>query len=800
MNKVLQTIAMVMIAAAACAQAGPKITFPVSDTLRQLSLEWTDVDNDGSLDILVFSTNPNGEAYIEAYRNEGSTFVFRDVYATQMTEACFYVDDYDLDNRIDVIVSGLNSGQGRTKVFLNRGSFIFDEATILGARGKTLGLADLNMDGRRELIMSDDSPNHIMIYQQQADAWNLLSDTIPFHAACLSFHDFNKDFYTDIFISGRNKDGDPVQLILANRKGFEFEVLAENGAVDDAAVTHGDFNSDGFVDILYSGWNGASQPASRVLYGNGSFDPLVRDTTLVDGTVRSLFAADMTSDGLVDVNVVFLQNGDLQNINLLSDHMEAILPSQNLVDQRFGDADGDGDLDHALLVQGTIFIYENTGYEINEGPSRPPAAFATYIYDRLFIYWEPSADDHTPAASVTYDLTLQVAADEVMMGTFDLVEGKRTRVAHGNTGFDNFILLKGVEEGGVNFFVQAVDNAFHAGAGGICTGQGAPCEYTTETVNICTNETARLETQGESLWFSFTVGYLGKSSAYTYEGEQGDTLFSVTTSAGAACIALKLYNIIRSETGVRNESETNFVCNGETLDFTTDASWDSISWSSSARGFLSNEASLRYTVTTADTVILQASTATGCSLLKKTAIVISEPGQLIGDTTYQILKGQSVQLHAAVEGGVSYVWEPPTGLDQSNIANPVATPVANAEYLVTVADSIGCTFSSRVLILVENTAFVPTLFTPNQDGKNDNLRLYGLGDVSRFSFRIYNREGNLVYRTDDAAKAIQAGWDGAVQGILQPAGVYHWKIEGEDANGKRVLLNGKDTGSIVLIR
>lgn len=806
MKKVVQTIALVMIAGGALAQASQKIIFlEVSDTLQQQSLEWADVDNDGALDILVFSANANGEAYIEAYRNEGFAFAFSAVYATQLTEAFFYLHDYDLDNRMDVVVSGIESGQGRTKVFINEGNFVFGETSIVEARGKTLGFADLNMDGRAELIMSDDSPNRIMIYQKQADVWNLLSDTLAFDATDLIFHDFNRDFYFDIFVSGRNGDGDPVQVILANKKGFAFVPLAESGNLSDAAVAAADVDADGYMDILFSGSDGTSQPSSRLVFGNGSLDPVVRDTTLVPGIVQSLFAADMTSDGQVDINVLFLEGGDVRNITYVSGLGETTLPSEDIVNQRFGDADGDGDLDLMVLTPGRITVYENTVSEINKGPLKPANAFATRIYDRLFIYWDPSGDDHTPPPSVTYDITLQRPDEEIIMGAFDLVKGKRTKVSHGNRSFDHFLLLKDVADGEYGFAVQSVDNAFHAGGENICEGvvgpggPQSPCELITETLNVCTNEAVHLETEGASHWFSFADGYLGKSMTYTYDRQGGDTLFSVPAS-GAICGVLKVYNITRSEIGTRSEIDTTYACSGATLDFATDDTWDFITWSSSTKGFLSNEISIQYPVTVSDTVFLEASTATGCSLRKKTAIVISEPEELIGDTTYQILKGESVQLHGAVEGGISYSWEPPTSLDHSDIPNPIATPAVNTEYVVTIADSIGCTFTVRVMILVENTAFVPTLFTPNQDGTNDYLKVYGLGSVAKFSFRIYNREGNLVFRADDPAAATQVGWDGSVHGVIQPAGVYHWKIEGEDVNGKRVLLNGKETGSVVLIR
>jgi hypothetical protein len=35
---------------------------------------------------------------------------------------------------------------------------------------------------------------------------------------------------------------------------------------------------------------------------------------------------------------------------------------------------------------------------------------------------------------------------------------------------------------------------------------------------------------------------------------------------------------------------------------------------------------------------------------------------------------------------------------------------------------------------------------------------------------------------------------------LQPSGVYYWNVKGELSSGRRLLLNGKTSGSVVLIR
>lgn len=75
----------------------------------------------------------------------------------------------------------------------------------------------------------------------------------------------------------------------------------------------------------------------------------------------------------------------------------------------------------------------------------------------------------------------------------------------------------------------------------------------------------------------------------------------------------------------------------------------------------------------------------------------------------------------------------------------------------------------------------------------------GLSDPHTFN-PIYNREGNQVYNTKDISEAVNSGWNGTAGGVEQPAGVYYWNVRGETGTGKNLQLNGKDSGSIVLVR
>lgn len=112
-----------------------------------------------------------------------------------------------------------------------------------------------------------------------------------------------------------------------------------------------------------------------------------------------------------------------------------------------------------------------------------------------------------------------------------------------------------------------------------------------------------------------------------------------------------------------------------------------------------------------------------------------------------------------------------------------------------VKDDNGCFGKDSITIDPKDCGkgfFMPTGFTPNNDGKNDLLKPIILGDVVQYQFRIYNRWGELIFETTDVNK----GWDGAYKGKFQSAGVFVWMCVYQ-FNGQ-VAKNEK--GTVVLIR
>ncbi len=158
---------------------------------------------------------------------------------------------------------------------------------------------------------------------------------------------------------------------------------------------------------------------------------------------------------------------------------------------------------------------------------------------------------------------------------------------------------------------------------------------------------------------------------------------------------------------------------------------------------------------------------------------------------------QSVTLEAY--GGVEYLWSPENTVNDPSAQFPEVSPLETTLYTVQVTDENGCVTYGEVNVLVQNVLFIPNLFTPNGDGQNDYLMVYGSG-IRRIDFAIYELNGQQVYQTSDVRVATSVGWDGRFKGALLPNGTYVWSISGEFFDGSPLRFEGKSKGTFKLIR
>jgi gliding motility-associated-like protein len=89
---------------------------------------------------------------------------------------------------------------------------------------------------------------------------------------------------------------------------------------------------------------------------------------------------------------------------------------------------------------------------------------------------------------------------------------------------------------------------------------------------------------------------------------------------------------------------------------------------------------------------------------------------------------------------------------------------------------------------VSEDIFVPNAFSPNADGNNDTLKVLGKG-IAEIEFAIYNRWGELIFKTHDAKQ----GWDGTYKGEKSEPAVYAWYVKARMRNGKEIFKKGNVT-------
>jgi gliding motility-associated-like protein len=125
------------------------------------------------------------------------------------------------------------------------------------------------------------------------------------------------------------------------------------------------------------------------------------------------------------------------------------------------------------------------------------------------------------------------------------------------------------------------------------------------------------------------------------------------------------------------------------------------------------------------------------------------------------------------------------------------TGLNNGLYTVHVRDSMGCMADTTVQVKLNCDVYLPNVFTPNQDGKNDYFKAYsyaGIGfTIKRMS--VYDRWGETVFHNTNFSidSDDQLWWDGRSRGKFLDPGVYVYYMEVIDNDGVEHRYEGDVT-------
>jgi gliding motility-associated-like protein len=179
---------------------------------------------------------------------------------------------------------------------------------------------------------------------------------------------------------------------------------------------------------------------------------------------------------------------------------------------------------------------------------------------------------------------------------------------------------------------------------------------------------------------------------------------------------------------------------------------------------------------------------------EQTFTIFVNPSPIVsGKRNITILPGERVTLEPlalSLSGkNLTYKWTPAIGLDRTNIANPVASPTTDTQYLLTVKSDNGCEAYALFNITVLQQPLVYNTFTPNGDGRNDTWIIPNMEDHPKAVVEVLNRNGQRVFYSIGYPLA----WDGRFNGTDLPAATYYYIIDLKD--GKKPL-----SGPLTIIR
>jgi gliding motility-associated-like protein len=265
-----------------------------------------------------------------------------------------------------------------------------------------------------------------------------------------------------------------------------------------------------------------------------------------------------------------------------------------------------------------------------------------------------------------------------------------------------------------------------------------------------------------------------------------------------SCWAEDFVTIIAIPYPIANAGPDTVICYNQSAYLHGSHNGVSFTWSPTSS--LVNPQTLNPTAHPARTTayILAVNSDQGCPKATRDTVLVKVMPKIIpyaGNDTIVIVN-QPLQFNA--EGGVSYQWFPTTALNDPLIKNPVGIYGADMDsirYRVFVLDSLGCIDSAFVKVTVFKTppyVFVPTAFTPNNDGLNDIVAPIAVGVKQINTFSVFNRWGQLVFKTSVNGQ----GWDGRIKGVPQGTNVFVWMVSAVDYQDKPLFLKG----TVTLIR
>jgi gliding motility-associated-like protein len=282
----------------------------------------------------------------------------------------------------------------------------------------------------------------------------------------------------------------------------------------------------------------------------------------------------------------------------------------------------------------------------------------------------------------------------------------------------------------------------------------------------------------------------------------GTYIYTVTVTSSDNCVsvpATTTLNIINVPNAEFNLSDLS-ICQNEngTISINSPQSGVTYNWTVGNESIPnSNPISVPSTITSTNgqyTVTVIASIGSCTNSASNTLTVNPLPTVSLLNPTITTCEDTEAQFDVAnANSNNTYQWY----YSGQNISSGISLSIKSVNesnagtYTVTVTDLNGCIASAiGLLIIDECDTFIPEIFTPNGDGKNDWFEIKNIKKYPKNNLKIFNRWGNLVYQKDGYNNEFEgfANEGNAVGKGKLPAGTYYVVLDYGD--GKTKVYNG----------
>ncbi len=167
-----------------------------------------------------------------------------------------------------------------------------------------------------------------------------------------------------------------------------------------------------------------------------------------------------------------------------------------------------------------------------------------------------------------------------------------------------------------------------------------------------------------------------------------------------------------------------------------------------------------------------------CSDTASVRISVSKKPRADAGADRLIISGGTAQLSGTASGtNISFSWSPQNSISNATTLTPSVNPVTDTKYFLTVTSGDGCGEAiDSVKVSFFKGIYVPTAFTPNNDGLNDKWHIPALPAFSDYEVSVFNRYGQVVFYSRNS----DVQWDGKFKGHLLPTGTYPYLIHVRD--------------------